>query len=60
VTVVLAWLRVVMLVVVADWLRRTLRDRDIATLSRTISYDGGAPDERGAESADGRRPQNLI
>ena len=23
-------------------------------------YDGGAPDEGGAESADGRRPQNLI
>jgi hypothetical protein len=27
---------------------------------RTTEYDGGAPDEGGAESADGRRPQNLI
>src|SRR6266849_5868142 len=28
--------------------------------SHTTEYDGGAPDEGGAESADGRRPQNLI
>lgn len=31
-TALLAWLGVVMLVVAADWLRRALRDRDIATL----------------------------
>ena len=30
------------------------------TIRITTEYDGGAPDERGAESADGRRPQNLI
>ena len=28
--------------------------------THTTEYDGGAPDEGGAESADGRRPQNLI
>jgi hypothetical protein len=33
VTALLAWLGVVMLVVAADWLRRALRDRDIATLT---------------------------
>ena len=32
VTAGLAWLGVVMLVVTADWLRRALRDRDLATL----------------------------
>jgi hypothetical protein len=31
-TALLAWLAVVMLVVAADWLRRALRDRDMATL----------------------------
>src|SRR6267378_686714 len=28
--------------------------------THTTEYDGGAPDERGAESAESRRPQNLI
>ena len=43
-----------------DALRMSGRARFGIESSHTTEYDGGAPDEGGAESADGRRPQNLI